>query len=229
MRILIITLLAILTLAGCNSNTAGNSSEGGKSAAKALASTSSVNVILETDLGSIVLRVDTDKAPLTSAYFLRIIDKGLYNGATFYRSASLDGQAGPQIIQGGILQNALTQTGPISATDFTMPTLPSVERTSRTGLTHQAGTVSFARDLLDTGVVIPEIFICLRACAWADEGARSVPDTHGFPAFGTVLEGMETVQAIANQETNGETSIKFLQGQIHSTPIVIRKAYRAPN
>jgi peptidyl-prolyl cis-trans isomerase A (cyclophilin A) len=228
MKALIASLVATLALAGCLSDTDTNSAEGSTSAAKTPAPTA-VNVILETDLGNMVLRVDTDNAPITSAYFLRIIDKGLYNGATFYRSASLDGEAGPQIIQGGILQDALTQTGPISATDFKMPTLPSVERTSRTGLTHEAGTISFARDLLDTGVVIPEIFICLRACTWADEGARSVPDTHGFPAFGKVLEGMDTVQAIANQETNGETSIKFLQGQIHSTPIVIRKAYRAPN
>jgi peptidyl-prolyl cis-trans isomerase A (cyclophilin A) len=227
MKALIASLLATLILAGCLSDAGTNPTESSASTAKPQA-TAAVNVILETDLGNMVLRVDTDKAPITSAYFLGIIDKGFYNGATFYRSASLDGQAGPQIIQGGILQNALTQTGPISATDFKMPTLPSVERTSRTGLTHEAGTISFARDLLDTGVVIPEIFICLRACAWADEGARSVPDTHGFPAFGAVLEGMDTVQAIANQETNGETSIKFLQGQIHSTPIVIRKAYRAP-
>jgi peptidyl-prolyl cis-trans isomerase A (cyclophilin A) len=228
MKALIASLVATLALAGCLSDTDTNSAEDSTSAAKTPAPTA-VNVILETDLGNMVLRVDTDNAPITSAYFLRIIDNGLYNGATFYRSASLDGEAGPQIIQGGILQDALTQTGPISATDFKMPTLPSVERTSRTGLTHEAGTISFARDLLDTGVVIPEIFICLRACTWADEGARSVPDTHGFPAFGKVLEGMDTVQAIANQETNGETSIKFLQGQIHSTPIVIRKAYRAPN
>lgn len=228
MKALIASLLATLTLSGCLSDTDTNPTESSPSSAKSQTS-EAVNVILETDLGDMIIRVDTDQAPITSAYFLRIIDNGLYNGATFYRSASLDGEAGPQIIQGGILQNALSQTGPISATDFKMPTLPSVERTSRTGLTHQTGTVSFARDLLDTGVVIPEIFICLRACAWADEGARNVPDTHGFPAFGTVLEGMDIVQAIANQETNGETSIKFLQGQIHTAPIVIRKAYRAPN
>ena len=228
MKALIASLLATFTLSGCLSDTGTNPTESSPSLAKSQTS-EAVNVILETDLGDMIIRVDTDQAPITSAYFLRIIDNGLYNGATFYRSASLDGEAGPQIIQGGILQEALTQTGPISATNFQIPTLPDVERTSLTGLTHQTGSVSFARDLLDTGVIIPEIFICLRACAWADEGARSVPDTHGFPAFGTVLEGMDIVQAIANQETNGETSIKFLQGQIHSTPIVIRKAYRAPN
>ena len=228
MKALIASLLATLILAGCLSDTETNPIEVSASTAKSPAPTA-VNVILETDLGNMVLRVDTDNAPVTSAYFLRIIDQGLYNGATFYRSASLDGEPGPQIIQGGILQDALTQTGPISAKDFKIPTLSSVERTSRTGLTHEAGTVSFARDLLDTGVVIPEIFICIRACTWADEGARSVPDTHGFPAFGKVLEGMDTVQAIANQETQGATSISFLQGQIHTGPIVIHKAYRAPN
>lgn len=220
MKTLFFTFLIAVSLSACQSNMQSTHNDPSRSDV--------VNVVLETDLGNMVLAVDVDHAPTTSAYFLKMIDQGLYDGATFYRSASLDGEDGPQIIQGGILQGALTQTGPVSATNFQMPTLPSVERTSLTGLSHQAGTVSFARDLLDTGVVIPEIFICLRACAWADEGARSVPDTDGFPAFGTVLEGMDTVAAIANQETNGATSIRFLQGQIHTSPVLIRKAYRAP-
>lgn len=220
MKTLFFTFLIAVSLSACQSNMQSTHNDPNRSDV--------VNVVLETDLGNMVLAVDVDHAPTTSAYFLKMIDQGLYDGATFYRSASLDGEDGPQIIQGGILQGALTQTGPVSATNFQMPTLPSVERTSLTGLSHQAGTVSFARDLLDTGVVIPEIFICLRACAWADEGARSVPDTDGFPAFGTVLEGMDTVAAIANQETNGATSIRFLQGQIHTSPVFIRKAYRAP-
>lgn len=228
MKNLILMLLTTLVLNACHSDLQSGQALANSTSDHAQKS-SMVNVVLETDLGAVTLAVDVNNAPITSTYFLKIVDDGLYNGATFYRSASLDGEAGPQIIQGGILQNALTQTGPISATNFKIPTLPSVERTTSTGLTHQAGTVSFARDLLDTGVVIPEIFICLRACTWADEGARSVPDTHGFPAFATVVEGMDTVQVIANQETKGETSITFLQGQIHSTPIVIRKAYRAPN
>lgn len=219
MKTLFFTFLIAVSLSACQSNMQSTHNDPSRSDV--------VNVVLETDLGNMVLAVDVDHAPTTSAYFLKMIDQGLYDGATFYRSASLDGEDGPQIIQGGILQGALTQTGPVSATNFQMPTLPSVERTSLTGLSHQAGTVSFARDLLDTGVVIPEIFICLRACAWADEGARSVPDTDGFPAFGTVLEGMDTVAAIANQETNGATSIRFLQGQIHTSPVLIRKAYRA--
>ena len=188
-----------------------------------------VQVVLETSLGNIVLKVDTVNAPVTSTYFLNIVDRGLYNGATFYRSASLDGGQTPQLIQGGILVNALTQTGPISATDFDMPTLPEVESTSQTGLKHLRGTLSFARDLLDTGVVIPELVVYLREAPWADEGGRSVPDTQGFPAFGRVSTGLDVVENIANQKTNGGTSIKFLQGQIHTTPIVIRKAYRAPN
>lgn len=220
MKTLFFTFLIAVSLSACQSNMQSTHNDPSRSDV--------VNVVLETDLGNMVLAVDVDHAPTTSAYFLKMIDQGLYDGATFYRSASLDGEDGPQIIQGGILQGALTQTGPVSATNFQMPTLPSVERTSLTGLSHQAGTVSFARDLLDTGVVIPEIFICLRACAWADEGARSVPDTDGFPAFGTVLEGMDTVAAIANQETHGATSIRFLQGQIHTSPVLIRKAYRAP-
>lgn len=186
-----------------------------------------VQVVLETSLGNIVLELNTINAPVTSTYFLNMVDRGLYNGAAFYRSASLDGGATPQLIQGGMLLNALTQTGPISATDFDMPILPKVESTSQTGLTHLRGTLSFARDLLDTGVVIPELVIYLREAPWADEGGRSLPDTQGFPAFGRVAHGLDVVEAIASEETQGATSISFLAGQIHTDPVLIHRAYRA--
>lgn len=187
---------------------------------------SSIKVVLETTFGDLVLAVNVDKAPRTSAYFLDIIDRGLYDGATFYRAASLDGDARQQLIQGGILLNALNHDGPVSAKDFDMPTMAKVETTASTGLKHEAGTVSFARDLLDTGVVIPELVIYLRTAEWADSGGRSVPDADGFPAFGKVVSGTDIVQKISEQAVAGKTNIDFLAGQILTHPIVIKRAYR---
>lgn len=185
-------------------------------------------VVLETSVGTMTLKLDTVRAPKTSAYFLSIVDAGLYNGATFYRSASLDEHPEVQLIQGGILVNALTQTGPISASQFDMPVLQDIESTDQTGIRHQRGILSFARDLLDTGVVIPELVIYLRDASWADQGVRTVPDDRGFPAFGTIIDGMDVVEVIAQQDTKGATSIDFLRGQILTHPIVIERAYRAP-
>jgi peptidyl-prolyl cis-trans isomerase A (cyclophilin A) len=181
-------------------------------------------VIIETTLGEIEIQVATQEAPATSQYFLDIISKGLYNEGSVYRSATLDDNPEMQFIQAGMLQSLLTQTGPISANNYDFPVLREIESTEQTGLKHETGTVSFARDLLDTGYVIPDIFICLRDCPWADAYGRDKPDTQGFPAFGKVTRGLDVLEKIATAETQGATTIPFLKGQILSQPIRIESA-----
>ena len=183
--------------------------------------TKAERVILSTELGEVEIEIYSEQAPTTAAYFLNIIEQGLYSDGTIYRAATLDDDPQMQFIQAGMLQNLLTQTGPISANNYDFPVLREIESTELTGLTHEAGTVSFARDLLDTGYVIPEIFICLRTCSWADAYGRDKPDTKGFPAFGKVTRGLDVLQKIASGETEGATTIPFLQGQILTQPIRI--------
>ena len=181
-------------------------------------------VIIETTLGEIEIHVATREAPATSQYFLDIVSKGLYDEGSVYRAARLDDTPEMQFIQAGMLQSLLTQSGPISANNYDFPVLTEIESTEQTGLKHEAGTVSFARDLLDTGYVIPDIFICLRDCPWADAYGRDKPDTRGFPAFGKVTRGLDVLKKIAGAETNGATTIPFLQGQILSEPVRIKRA-----
>jgi hypothetical protein len=55
-------------------------------------------VAIDTALGRIVVELETKRAPLSAADFLRYVDKGLYNGAGFYRSVRRDGvQRRPRI------------------------------------------------------------------------------------------------------------------------------------
>ena len=182
-------------------------------------------VLISTDLGEVEIEIYSEQAPTTAAYFLNIIEQGLYNNGTIYRAATLDDDPQMQFIQAGMLENLLTQTGPISANNYNFPVLREIESTEQTGLTHEAGTVSFARDLLDTRYVIPDIFICLRTCSWADAYGRDKPDTKGFPAFGKVTRGLDVLQKIASGKTEGATTIPFLQGQILTQPIRIKSTH----
>lgn len=183
-------------------------------------------VVFETALGDIVIAVDQERAPQTAGYFLGFIQRGQYNGASLYRSASFDGLAEPQLVQGGMLQNALNTTGAIDPADYGVALLPTIESTELTGMQHTRGAVSLARDLLDTGFVIPEIVFCLRAVPSMDANGRDRPDTQGFPVFGHVVSGMDVIEAVTRRGLDGPTTIPFLAGQILTEPVVIQHAYQ---
>ncbi len=192
-----------------------------------------VRVILQTSKGDIILEIYQEQAPQTAAYFLDLIDRGLYNGANFYRSTTLGIENGPRLIQGGIFLDSVTSGDrPMRnqlMQQFSLSMLETVENSKLTGIKHKRGTVSFARDLYDTGYVIPEIFICEGDFPMLDLGGRTIPDTQGFPAFAKVIEGMDIVSAIADGEINGSTGLTNLKGQILTAPIAIIKAYRQSN
>jgi len=70
-----------------------------------------VIVILSTSLGDIELVVYPQKAPLSAGDFLNYVDRGLYQGAAFYRVVRPDNDnSSPviEVIQGGLL----TETPP---------------------------------------------------------------------------------------------------------------------
>ena len=189
--------------------------------------TERVHVVLETELGRVVLAIDTERAPLAANYFLRYIDRGDYDGANLYRSASLDGLPTPQLVQGGLLAGALNSTHPVDPLAFGVGSLlPEWDTTAESGLRHLRGSISLARDLLDTGHVIPEIVFCLRDIPRMDAGNNGRPDALGFPVIGEVLSGMDVIDTVSQAQLDGATSISFLEGQILSNPITIKHAYR---
>ncbi len=190
--------------------------------------TGEIQVCLDTEEGNIVITVESQAAPDTAAYFLRLIDEGAFDGATFHRSgASFIADADErQIIQGGVLYKTMTGEDRRPIADVGQPLLNSFETTEQSGLRHRSGTVSLARDLLGTGAAIPEIFICLRDSPEFDANGRSEPDTLGFPAFASVVDGMDVVRRISCKDRSGATRSSVLAGQILAQPVVIKRARR---
>jgi peptidyl-prolyl cis-trans isomerase A (cyclophilin A) len=186
-----------------------------------------VRILLRTEDGIIEIEVLEDQAPLTSAYFLGLIDRGDYDEATFYRSSTLGVEDGPRLIQGGPLGGLLSKTVSKAADGDSPAFLEIIETTSMTGLRHRRGTVSLARDLVDTGFALPEIFICLGDFPQLDFGGRAQPDELGFPAFGEVVIGRDIAEKIAESETAGTARIGMLEGQILTRAVAITAAQRS--
>lgn len=147
--------------------------------------------LIKTGLGNIKVEIFAEKAPVTAANFLRYVDAGLYNNASFYRVVRLDNQ--PQspvkieVIQGGL---------GFSDEDRPFPPIDH-ETTAKTGILHKDGVISMARSA--PGSATSEIFICIGDQPELDFGGRRNPDGQGFAAFGRVIEGMDVVRKIQQQ------------------------------
>jgi peptidyl-prolyl cis-trans isomerase A (cyclophilin A) len=177
-----------------------------------------VRVALETPQGRIVIELAVAQAPITTANFLRYVDRKLYDKATFFRASRAPGAVDYGLIQGG-LQN--------------VGALPPVahESTTQTGLKHVDGTVSIARTA--PGTATSDFFICIGDAPYLDANPTapnnsSGGDNLGFAAFGHVVEGMDVVKKILALPTPGVAINPVMKGQILDPPVPITSARRVP-
>jgi peptidyl-prolyl cis-trans isomerase A (cyclophilin A) len=162
-----------------------------------------VRVLVETTLGAVVLELDADAAPLTTANFLSHVDHGLYNDGLLHRTVTAENQATIparsvdtsipiELIQGG--------ADPAKVTEALQP-IP-LERTSVTGLSHVDGAISMTRGDVDTAR--EQFFICVGDQPSLDFGGGRKKDGQGFAAFGRVTSGMEVVRAVQRSPHEGQ-------------------------
>lgn len=156
-------------------------------------------VEIKTIFGKIIVELYPDKAPKSVAAFLANVHAGMYKESHFYRVLKAEDQVSSadksNLIQGGIyLSNPkLNREHPV---------VP-LETTQETGLLHENGTISFARgDANSSGT---EFFICIGKLPSYDFGGNGNPDRQGFAAFGKVIKGMDVVQRIHDQKSDGSS------------------------
>lgn len=175
-----------------------------------------VPVILTTSMGSITIAVEVERAPITAANFLRYVDQKRLDGTQFYRAFTFDDFPDVGMIQGGTQNDPKRILKPVHH-----------EPTSKTGLTHDDGAVSLARNELGSGTA--DFFIIMGGMPGLDAGSgQNGPDDQGFAVFGHVTEGMDIVRRIAvapRSPTKGEGAMK---GQMLEPTIRILTARRAP-
>lgn len=166
-------------------------------------------VRLETSAGSIVIELETKKAPITAGNFLAYVDGKKFDGTTFYRAARNKRAPEYGLVQGGINHRVVGALLPIEH-----------EPTTKTGLRHIDGTVSMARNA--PGTAMGDFFITIGKGAYLD--ARG--DYAGYAAFGQVVEGMDVVRKILAAPTYPGGRSENTIGQSIIKPIRIIRARR---
>ena len=139
-----------------------------------------VRVVLTTQAGPIVIDVETERAPVTAANFLRYVDARRLDGTEFYRAMKTAPEAG--LIQGGV-RDPRNLFPPIAH-----------EPTSETGLSHVDGALSVPR--FAPGTAQGDFTIMVGDQLYLDAQPGSAGDGLGYAVFGRVVEGMELVDAI---------------------------------
>jgi len=160
-----------------------------------------IHCLISTDFGIIRVELYPEQAPITVANFLEYADRGLYNGTTFYRVCTPENEKERkvkiEVIQGGDVQEG-KQFEPIL-----------METTQQTGLKHQSGSLSMARDTPDSAT--SSFFICIGNQPELDFAGKRNPDGQGFAVFGKVIKGMDVVKKIQASENKDQYLVSPLK------------------
>ncbi|WP_277983171.1 peptidylprolyl isomerase [Sphingomonas faeni] len=171
-----------------------------------------VSIVMTTSEGPITLALEKERAPLTTANFLRYVDQKRLDGVTFYRAMNL-GQ-GTGLIQGGPQNDPKRILKPVVH-----------EPTSKTGLSHIDGTISLAR--LAPGTATADFFITVGPVLSLDANPTGSGDTAGYAAFGHVVEGMDVVKRILAAPISATAGVGVMKGQMIAAPVKILMVRRA--
>jgi peptidyl-prolyl cis-trans isomerase A (cyclophilin A) len=180
---------------------------------QAWAQTPTPRVIITTAIGTITVELAADKAPITTANFLKYVERKLYDGATFYRASKPPGQTANDYgtVQGGLRDDVKKKLPPIAH-----------ESTLKTGLKHSDGTISMGR--YAPGTAQADWVICIGDMSYLDATATDP----GFAAFGKVIDGMPVAQAILGMPTDPNAGVGAMKGEILVKPVRIISIRRAP-
>lgn len=170
------------------------------------------HVALETSLGTIILRIEATRAPITAANFLKYIDARRYDGQTFYRTTRNWGEAST-VVQGGVRSDARLLYPAVAH-----------EPTTATGLTHCPGAVSIARNA--PGSARSDFFVLLSAIPGFDADPAVAGDNVGFAVFAEVVSGWDVAQKIAAAPVSDTLGEGIMKGQMLAAPVKIIRAAR---
>ena len=167
------------------------------------------NVVIKTELGDIVVALETERAPITAANFLRYADEKRFDGIVFYRAMRLDWGEQP---------NGLVQAGTQFDPKRIRPPIAH-EPTDVTGVKHVEGAISMARNEPGTANGDWSIMLAPQPGLDADPTSDDPDRRAGYAAFGRVIEGMEVVRAIFDAPLDPDKGEGWMKGQMLAAPV----------
>jgi|TARA_B100000809_G_scaffold12405_1_gene11439 peptidyl-prolyl cis-trans isomerase B (cyclophilin B) len=140
-------------------------------------------VTFETTMGPIVIELFEEDAPITTKNFLDYANSGFYDGTLFHR-----------VIPGFVIQGGGLEPGMQDKSGN-----PPIENEANNGQKNLKWSLSMARTN-DPDSATSQFFINLENNSNLDHTSET-PQGWGYAVFGTVIDGFETVEAIASVST----------------------------
>jgi cyclophilin family peptidyl-prolyl cis-trans isomerase len=154
-----------------------------------------------TSMGSFIIELNAERAPLTVPHFLKYVDQGHYTGTIFHR----------------VIANFVIQGGGFDKDYKPTPAPTKVVNESGNGLTNVRGTVGMARGAEPHGSDV-QFYVNL----YDNEALDPNQTRWGYAVFGKVVQGMDVVDKIGNVATNTHGAFKDTPVE----PVIIERIER---
>jgi cyclophilin family peptidyl-prolyl cis-trans isomerase len=161
-------------------------------------------VVLETSKGKIVLELYPDNAPETVKNFLSYVDAKYYDGTIFHR----------------VIPDFMIQGGGFTTDMKRKATAAPIKNEADKGLKNDRGTIAMARTG-DPHSATAQFFINSKNNGFLNYRSKT-QQGWGYAAFGKVVDGMKTVDAISAVKTKSLGGFR----DVPAEPVVIISARR---
>lgn len=159
-------------------------------------------VLIETNMGSIMMELYPEKAPKSVENFLAYVNEGFYDGTIFHR----------------VIPNFMVQGGGFSEDLQKKITRAPIQNEADNGLRNKIGMVSMARTN-DPHSASAQFFINVAQNSFLDFREKT-DRAYGYAVFGRVTQGMKVV----NQIRLVQTGFKNGFGDVPMESVIILKA-----
>jgi cyclophilin family peptidyl-prolyl cis-trans isomerase len=192
-------LAAVVLICGCSEGTKMTNIE------RIMMKSETIMVKLQTSMGNIVLELNAQAAPVTVKNFLEYVEDGFYDGTIFHR----------------VIPSFMIQGGGLTAEMERKETRETIINEANNGLGNERGSIAMARGP-DANSATCQFFI---------NHTNNMPLNYvengnpGYAVFGKVIEGMDTVDAIASVRTTTRMNKEGRNmGNVPEKPILIKSA-----
>jgi FKBP-type peptidyl-prolyl cis-trans isomerase len=162
-------------------------------------------VKMETSYGDIVFELDAEKTPITVLNFVQYVEDKFYEGLIFHR-----------VIKGFMIQGGGYDADMNRKTEDVRP---PIKNEWKTGLKNEKYTIAMARSRT------PDSATCQFFINVKDNSQLDMPQRDGaaYCAFGSVIEGQETVEKIRNTEVQMHAKLRTRDGAVTPVePVIIK-------
>lgn len=159
-----------------------------------------VSVVIETSMGSIELKLDSEKAPISVKNFMNYVEKGFYKDLVFHR----------------VIDDFMIQGGGFDKDLKLRPTEAAIKNEADNGLKNDKGTIAMARTP-DPHSASSQFYINLKNNDFLNFKAAT-SQGYGYAVFGKVTKGMDVVEKIGKVKTTASGQMR----DVPTEPVLIK-------